>query len=202
MPLTRFPDHEDKRVFLSTVLSFNLPPPDGAHSDRLSVAVLWVDRDTPSADELSPDFAMELLDHGALALVIGGSASEQTAALFERTIEDGEFVRGPDEEISIWVDPEAPLDEVLWTAAEEAMPPTPLPTGRGISSAGPGVAMPWWPSCVMPWRGSAPLWMIAMSWVVTTNEQRAPACLPVWHVGTRRHSACPDSSPHSSAHGG
>jgi len=123
MPLTRFPDHEDKRVFLSTVLSFNLPPPDGAHSDRLSVAVLWIDRDTPSADELSPDFAMELLDHGALALVLGGSASEQTAALFEQTIEDGEFVRGPDEEISIWVDPEAPLDEVLWTAAEEAMPP-------------------------------------------------------------------------------
>ena len=123
MSLTRFPDHEDKRVFLSTVLSFNLPPPDGAHSDRLSVAVLWIDRDTPSADELSPDFAMELLDHGALALVLGGSASEQTAALFEQTIEDGEFVRGPDEEISIWVDAEAPLDEVLWTAAEEAMPP-------------------------------------------------------------------------------
>jgi hypothetical protein len=123
MPLTRFPDHEDKRVFLSTVLSFNLPPADGAHPDRLSIAVLWIDRDSPAALELSADFAMELLEHGALGLVFGGTGAEAAAALFEQAIEDGEFVRGPDEEISMWVDHEATLEEVLWTAAEQAMLP-------------------------------------------------------------------------------
>ena len=123
MSLTRFPDHEDKRVYLSTVLSFNLPPADGAHSDRMSVAVIWIDRDTPAASELGPDFAVELLEHGALGLVLGGSGSEAVAALFEQAIEDGEFVRSEDEEISMWVDPESSLEEVLWTAAEEAMPP-------------------------------------------------------------------------------
>ena len=123
MPLTRFPDHEDKRVFLSTVLSFNLPPPDGAHTDRLSIAVLWIDQDSQAAGELSPDFAMELLEHGAAGVVLGGSASEDAAALFEETIEDGGFVQGKDEEISIWVDSNAALEEILWTAAEEAMPP-------------------------------------------------------------------------------
>ena len=34
MPLTRFPDHEDKRVFLSTVPSLNLPPAPAAFSSE------------------------------------------------------------------------------------------------------------------------------------------------------------------------
>jgi len=123
MPLTRFPDHEDKRVFLSTVMSFNLPPADGAHSDRQSIAVLWIDHGSEAARELSPDFAAELLEHATVGLVLGGSAGEEAAALFEETIEDGGFVRSEDEEISIWVDAGASLEEMLWTAAEEAMPP-------------------------------------------------------------------------------
>jgi hypothetical protein len=123
MPLTRFPDHEDKRVFLSTVLSFNLPPADSAHSDRLSIAVFWVDQGTPSAAELTLDFATDLLEHGALGIVCGGSAAEEVGALFEQAIEEGEFVRDAGEEIGIWVLPETTPEELLWSAAEEAMLP-------------------------------------------------------------------------------
>jgi hypothetical protein len=123
MPLTRFPDHEDKRVFLSTVLAFNLVPPDTAHSDRLSIAVLWLDQDSPARNELNQDFLTELLDHGAMGFVLGGSAAEAVAAMVEEAIEEGAYVQSEDEEIGLWVDPEASLEEVLWSAAEEAMPP-------------------------------------------------------------------------------
>jgi hypothetical protein len=123
MPLTRFPDHEDKRVFLSTVLSFNLPPADSAHSDRLSVAVFWVDQGTPAATELNLDFATDLIEHGALGIVCGGSAAEDVGALFEEAIEEGDFVREEGEEIDVLVLPDATAEELLWSAAEEAMLP-------------------------------------------------------------------------------
>ncbi|MGH7703700.1 MAG: hypothetical protein ACREMO_11435 [Gemmatimonadales bacterium] len=106
MPLTRFPDHEDKRV-----------------SDRLSVAVFWIDRDSPSARELSLDFVIDLIEHGALGVVCGGGHAETVRALFERAVEEGEFVASKDEAITTLALPEARLDEVLWTASEEVMPP-------------------------------------------------------------------------------
>ncbi len=123
MPLTRFPDHDDKRVFLSTVLTFSLPAPDSAHPERLSIAVFWIDRDTPGASELSLDFAIDLMDHGALGVVCGGSAVEESAALFETALMEGEFVRSEEEQISILRRPGVTLERLLWTAAEEAMPP-------------------------------------------------------------------------------
>ena len=122
MPLTRFPDHEEKRVFLSTVLAFNLPAAPAAHTDRPSVAVIWTDEGTPAATELSPDFATSLLAHGASGIVCGGTASEAAAALFEEAIEDGDFVQSEAEEITIWSEPEATVPELLFLAAEEAMP--------------------------------------------------------------------------------
>ncbi len=123
MPLTRFPDHEDKRVFLSTVLSFNLPPQGGAHPDRLSVAVLWLDLDSPAASELNLDFATELLQHGALAIVIGGSAAEAAGAVFEKAVAQGDFPGAEDEAIGLWMEPDATVEELLFIAAEDAMPP-------------------------------------------------------------------------------
>jgi hypothetical protein len=123
MPLTQFPDHDDKRVFLSTVLTFNLPAPDSAHSDRLSIAVFWIDRGTPAAGELGTDFAIDLMDHRALGIVCGGSAAEQVAGVFAQAIAEGEFARSDEEEITILSRPGATLPELLWTAAEEAMPP-------------------------------------------------------------------------------
>lgn len=123
MPLTRFPDHEEKRVFLSSVLTFNLPAPDAAHSDRLSVAAFWIDRDTPAASELSLDFAVDLVEHGALSIVVGGSAAEEAGALFEEAITEGEFARYPGEDVEILVRADATVEEFLFTAAEEAMPP-------------------------------------------------------------------------------
>jgi hypothetical protein len=123
MPLTRFPDHEEKRVFLSSVLTFNLPAPDSAHSDRLSVAAFWIDRGTAAASELSLEFAVDLVEHGALAIVVGGGGAEEAGNLFERAIAEGEFARYPGEDIEILVLTEATLEEFLFSAAEEAMPP-------------------------------------------------------------------------------
>ena len=123
MPLTRFPDHDDKRVFLSTVLSLSLPPPDSAHSDRLSVAVFWLDRASPSAREISLDFAIDLIEHGALGVVCGGDDAEAAGALFRKAVEEGEFATSEEEAITVLALPEATLDEVLWAASEEVMPP-------------------------------------------------------------------------------
>lgn len=123
MPLTRFPDHEDKRVFLSSVLTFNLPAPDTSHTDRLSVAAFWIDRGSPAASELSLEFAVDLIEHGALAIVIGGSDAEAAGALFEQAIAEGEFAQYPGEDVELLVQAEASLEEFLFTAAEEAMPP-------------------------------------------------------------------------------
>jgi len=123
MPLTRFPDHEEKRVFLSSVLTFNLPAPDSAHADRLSVAAFWIDLATPAAAELSLDFAVDLVEHGALAIVVGGSGAEAAADLFEEAITEGEFSRHPGEDVTILVQADATLEEFLFSAAEEAMPP-------------------------------------------------------------------------------
>ncbi|MFI5209076.1 MAG: hypothetical protein ACHQ2E_01410 [Gemmatimonadales bacterium] len=123
MPLTRFPDHEDKRVFLSSVLTFNLPAPDAAHTDRLSVAAFWIDRGTPSASELSLEFAVDLIEHGALAIVIGGSDAEAAGALFEQAIAEGEFAQYPGEDVELLVQADSTLEECLFAAAEEAMPP-------------------------------------------------------------------------------
>jgi len=123
MPLTRFPDHEDKRVFLSSVLTFNLPAPDASHTDRLSVAAFWIDRDTPAASELCVEFAVDLIEHGALAIVIGGSDAETAGALFEQAIAEGEFAQYPGEEVELLVQADDTLEEFLFTAAEEAMPP-------------------------------------------------------------------------------
>jgi hypothetical protein len=87
------------------------------------VAAFWIDEGTASARELSLDFAIDLMDHGALAIVCGGTGAEAAARLFESAVEAGEFVRGEGEEIGIRALPTATLEQVLWTAAEEAMPP-------------------------------------------------------------------------------
>lgn len=123
MPLTRFPDHEGKRVFLSSVLTFSLPAPDVAHTDRLSVAAFWIDADQPAARELTADFVIDLIEHGALGLVLAGSGAEAAATLFEEAVAEGEFSKYPGEDIEVLVQPEASLDEFLFSAAEEAMVP-------------------------------------------------------------------------------
>lgn len=123
MPLTRFPDHEDKRVFLSTVLALNLPPPQGAYSDRVSVAMLWLDRDSQPLSELTQEFALALIEHGGLAIVLGGSGAEDAAVIFDEAAAETVHAEREDEAISIWSDAEADIEEMLFTAAEEAMPP-------------------------------------------------------------------------------
>jgi len=123
MPLTRFPDHEDKRVFLSTVLALNLPPAKAASPDRVSVAVLWLDRDTPAFSELSQEFALALIEHGGLAVVLGGSGAEEAAAIFDEAAAETTHAEREDEAISIWTETEEDIEGVLFLAAEEAMPP-------------------------------------------------------------------------------
>jgi hypothetical protein len=126
MPLTRFPDHEDKRVFLSTVMSFNLVPPEAAFSGRISIAVIWTDRDTPAASEITQEFAAELVRHRTFGIVCGGSEAERVAALFDEAIAEADLPPEFDpeiEEIGVWSDPAWTLEDMLWTAAEEAMPP-------------------------------------------------------------------------------
>lgn len=123
MPLTRFPDHEDKRVFLSTVLAFNLSPAQGAYTDRVSVAVLWLDLGSPALSELSQEFALALIEHGGLAVVIGGSGAEEAAVILDEAAAETVHAEREDEAISIWTDAEGDLEEVLFMAAEEAMPP-------------------------------------------------------------------------------
>jgi hypothetical protein len=126
MPLTRFPDHEDKRVFLSTVMSLGLAPPQGAHSGRTSIAVLWADAGMPAAAELNHDFAAELVRHRAFGVVVGGSDAERVAAIFDEVIAEADLPPEFDpemEEIGVWSDPGWTMEDMLWTAAEEAMPP-------------------------------------------------------------------------------
>ena len=123
MPLTRFPDHDGKRVFLSSVLTFSLPAPDSAHSDKLSVAAFWIDADQPAARELTADFVIDLIEHGALGLVIGGSGAEAAATLFEEAVADGEFSKYPGEDIEVIVLADASFEDFLFAAAEEAMVP-------------------------------------------------------------------------------
>ncbi len=123
MPLTRFPDHEDKRVFMSTVLTMSLPAPDSAHTDRLSVAAFWIEADQPAAREITTEFVIDLIEHGALALVLGGSGAEAAATVFETAVAEGEFSNYPGEDIEVLVQPEASFDEFLFSAAEEAMVP-------------------------------------------------------------------------------
>jgi hypothetical protein len=123
MPLTRFPDHEDKRVFLSTVLALNLPPAPSAFSDRVSVAVLWLDKGSPALQELNQEFALSLIEKGSLAIVLGGTGADDAAVIFDEAAAETTHAEREDESIGIWSDPEAPLDEILFTAAEEAMPP-------------------------------------------------------------------------------
>lgn len=123
MSLTRFPDHEDKRVFLSTVLGLNLPPAPGAYSDRVSVAVLWLDRESPGLSELTQEFALALIERGGLAVVLGGSGAEDAAVIFDEAAAETVHAEREDEAISIWTDAEGGLEDLLFTAAEEAMPP-------------------------------------------------------------------------------
>lgn len=123
MPLTRFPDHEDKRVFLSTVLGLNLPPAPGAYRDRVSVAVLWLDQGSPALGELSQEFALSLIEKGSLAIVLGGSGAEEAAVIFDEAAAETTHAEKDDEEVGIWTDPEGSLEDLLFTAAEEAMPP-------------------------------------------------------------------------------
>ncbi len=66
---------------------------------------------------------MDLIEHGALAIVIGGSDAEAAGALFEQAIAEGEFAKYPGEDIELLVQADASLEEHLFTAAEEAMPP-------------------------------------------------------------------------------
>ncbi|HXI19610.1 MAG TPA: hypothetical protein VNH46_00910, partial [Gemmatimonadales bacterium] len=116
MPLTRFPDHEDKRVFLSTVPSLNLapgtPPPPGG--DRVSVAVLWLDRDTAAAAELTQEFALGVIERGGLAIVLGGSEAERAAAIFDEAAAETVHAEREDEQIGIWADPAASIEETLF----------------------------------------------------------------------------------------
>ncbi|MFN8652543.1 MAG: hypothetical protein U0133_11605 [Gemmatimonadales bacterium] len=123
MPLTRFPDLEEKRVFLSTVPALNLPPAPGAYSDRLSVAVLWIDEGTPAASELSQEFALSLIEKGALTIVLGGSAAEAAAVIFDEAAAETTHAERDDEAVVLWTDAEATIEDLLFTAAEEAMPP-------------------------------------------------------------------------------
>jgi hypothetical protein len=123
MPLTRFPDLEEKRIFLSTVPALNLPPAPACYSDRVSVVVLWLDRETPAAGELTQEFALSLIEHGGLAIVLGGSGAEAAAVIFDEAAAETTHAERDDEAVIIWTDPEAPLEELLFTAAEEAMPP-------------------------------------------------------------------------------
>jgi hypothetical protein len=123
MSLTRFPDHEDKRVFLSTVPALNLPPAPGAYSDRMSVAVLWLDEETPALQELTHEFAFALIEHGGLAVVLGGSGAETAATIFDEAAAETTHAEVADEAIGIWADSGASVEELLFSAAEEAMPP-------------------------------------------------------------------------------
>jgi hypothetical protein len=123
MPLTRFPDHEDKRVFLSTVPALNLPPAPGAHPDRLSVTVLWLEEGSPASSELSHEFALSLIEHGGLAIVLGGDGAEAAAIVFDEAAAETTHAETEEEAVGIWADPGASLEEILFIAAEEAMPP-------------------------------------------------------------------------------
>ena len=86
MPLTRFPDHEDKRVFVSTVPALNLPPAAGAYTDRPSIAVLWLDQGSAALAELNHEFALSLIEHGSLGIVLGGSGAEEAATIFGQSV--------------------------------------------------------------------------------------------------------------------
>jgi hypothetical protein len=123
MPLTRFPDHEDKRVFLSTVPALNLPPAPGAFPDRVFVAVLCLDEDAQGTRELSQDFALSLIEHGGLGVVLGGSAAEAAAVIFDEAAAETVHAEREEEAVGIWADAEASIEELLFLAAEEAMPP-------------------------------------------------------------------------------
>ena len=123
MPLTRFPDLEDKRIFLSTVPAFNLPPAPTSYSDRVSVAVLWFEQNSVPASELTQEFALSLIEHGGLAVVLGGSGAEAAAAIFDEAAAETTHAERDDEAVIIWTDPESELEELLFTASEEAMPP-------------------------------------------------------------------------------
>lgn len=123
MPLTRFPDLEEKRIFLSTVPGLNLPPAPGAYSDRVSVAVLWIDEGSPAASELTHEFALSLIEHGALTIVLGGSGAEAAAVIFDEAAAETTHAERDDEAVVLWTDVEAELEDLLFTAAEEAMPP-------------------------------------------------------------------------------
>jgi hypothetical protein len=123
MPLTRFPDLEDKRIFLSTVPALNLPPAPACYTDRVSVAVLWLDEGSPAASELTQEFALSLIEHGGLAIVLGGTAAEPAAVIFDEAAAETTHAERDEEAVIIWTDPAAPIEALLFTAAEEAMPP-------------------------------------------------------------------------------
>ncbi len=123
MSLTRFPDHEDKRVFLSTVPALNLSLAPGSYSDRISIAVLWLDEGTPALQELNQEFAASIIEHGGLAVVLGGTGADVAAAIFDEAAAETTHAEAEDEAIGIWADPAASLEELLFSAAEEAMPP-------------------------------------------------------------------------------
>ncbi|MEO8138549.1 MAG: hypothetical protein ABI742_02830 [Gemmatimonadota bacterium] len=123
MPITRFPDHEEKRIFLSTVPALNLPPAPGAYPDRAFITVLWLDTDSPASRELSQEFVLSLIEHGGLGIVIGGSGAEAAAVIVDEAAAETAHADREDEAIGIWADADAPLEEILFLAAEEAMPP-------------------------------------------------------------------------------
>jgi hypothetical protein len=123
MPLTRFPDHEDKRVFVSTVPALNLPPAAGAYTDRPSIAVLWLDQGSPALAELNHEFALSLIEHGSLGIVLGGSGAEQAATIFDEAAAETTHAELEEEAVGIWADGGATIPELLFIAAEEAMLP-------------------------------------------------------------------------------
>lgn len=123
MPLTRFPDHEDKRIFLSTVPALNLPPAPGAYPDRQFITMLWLEADGAAARELNQEFALSLIEHGGLAVVLGGSGAEAAALIMDEAAAETAHAEREDESIGIWADADASLEEMLFLAAEEAMPP-------------------------------------------------------------------------------
>ena len=115
MPLTRFPDHEDKRVFLSDrAVAQPAARPRGVR-DRVFVAVLWLDEGAPALQELNQEFALSLIEQGGLAIVLGGAARRRRRPFSTRRRRRRPTPSGRMRPSCCGPIPTAPLDDVLFT---------------------------------------------------------------------------------------
>ena len=89
----------------------------------MSIAVLWVEENTPALGELTQEFALSLIERGGLGIVIGGSGAERAATIFDEAAAETSHAEAEGEAIGIWADPDATIEELLFSAAEEAMLP-------------------------------------------------------------------------------